>query len=330
MPTAFAITAATNTVRLDAARAGEAQFTVTNTSGRPLRARLRAVALQPEAQGWLTVPGEAERPFALGETQQVAVRIAAPPDAAAGSYAVRLDAAAEDNPDDDSVQGPSVAIEVPAPVAKKPFPWWIVAVIVAVLLVGGGAAFFLLRDSGGTKVPEGVVGQPVPTAQAILLAEGLTPGGVTPEANATIPIDVVIRTDPAVGEKVGSDEPVALIVSQGSPVTLPGLDAITGRTFEEVSQRIQAVCGAIPCQISSVSVFNDGIVFGRAITTDPAPGSTIQAGSAVTVYLSGPWIIIDPIFTNRAIAIEAANVFQAQCASGIEAACDTIVPTPGP
>ena len=58
MPTAFAITAASTTFRLEA---GEVPFTVTNTSGRPLRARLRAAALQPEAQGWFTVVGETER-----------------------------------------------------------------------------------------------------------------------------------------------------------------------------------------------------------------------------------------------------------------------------
>jgi hypothetical protein len=328
MPTAFAISTATTTVRLEA---GEVQFTVTNTSGRPLRARLRAVALQPEAQGWFTAAGETERPFALGETQQVTVRLAVPPQTPAGSYAVRLDAAAEDNPDDDSVQGPSVTVEVPPPPPKKPIPWWLLlaAVAVVLLLIGGGAAFFLLRDDGGTEVPD-VAGQPVATAKASLSAANLTPGAETPEVSSEVPLGQVIRTDPAAGEKV-DDEPVDMIVSQGPPVTLPLASVIVGQTFAQAEQTIQNACAFPPCLSVVPSSAFSTLATGQVITTNPDPGSEVQPGSAVTVYVdTEEFPIFDGVFVDEAAVAEAERVFARQCDIGITAACSAFMPTPAP
>ncbi len=324
MPTAFAITAATTTVQLGA---GEVPFTVTNTSGRPLRARLRAVALQPEAQGWFAVAGEPERPFALGETQQVSVRLAVPPQTPAGSYAVRLDAAAEDNPDDDSVQGPSVTIVVPPPPPKKPLPWWLllVAIAVVVLLVGGGAAFFLLRGDDNIEVPN-VAGQPVDAAKATLTAVKLQPGGETPEVSTAVPTGQVIRTDPAAGAKISADEPVSLVVSLGPPVTLPSASQIVGLTFDQAQQAIQNACASPPClTVISASARSTNLAIGQVITTDPDPGSSVQPGSTVRVFVASNKIIVDPV-----IVSQAQQVFARQCDNGISSACGASMTTPTP
>jgi len=324
MATAFAITAATTTVQLGA---GDIPFTVTNTSGRPLRARLRAVALQPEAQGWFSVAGEPERPFALGETQQVTVRLAVPPQTPAGSYAVRLDAAAEDNPDDDSVQGPSVTVVVPAPLAKKPLPWWLllVAIAVLVLLVGGGAAFFLLRGDDKTEIPN-VAGQVVDNAKATLTATKLHPGGETPEVSTAVATGQVIRTDPAAGDKVDKNDQVSLIVSLGPPVTLPSASQIVGLSFDQAQQTIQNACGSAPClTVVSAPARSTSLEIGRVITTNPDPGTTVQTGATVTVYVSSNFFIFDPIFVNQ-----TEQVFARQCDSGISSACGASAPTPTP
>lgn len=139
MSSPFAITAATNGVRLDANRRGEAAFTVFNASGRPIRARARLVPDDPVATAWLTLEGESERDLAIAGTEQYAVQIAVPRDAPAGSYPFRLDAVGVENPDEDYTAGPTVTFEVPEPESSKsPFPWWIL------LIVAGGLIACLL------------------------------------------------------------------------------------------------------------------------------------------------------------------------------------------
>jgi hypothetical protein len=84
MPGPFDVTAATNTIRLNAQRRGEASFTVFNNSGRALRGRATVVAANPATAPWLTLEGANERDFDVAATQQFTVQIAAPPVAAPG------------------------------------------------------------------------------------------------------------------------------------------------------------------------------------------------------------------------------------------------------
>jgi hypothetical protein len=112
---AFAITTTAGTVPLDPTRrTGAASFTVSNLTGRALRARARVVATAPAAD-WLTLDGDAERAYPVNGTQQYGVRIAAPPTASSGSYLFRLDVAGVDNPDEEYARGPSVGFVVPEP-----------------------------------------------------------------------------------------------------------------------------------------------------------------------------------------------------------------------
>ena len=66
-----------------------------------------------------------------------------------GTYSVRCDAVAEENPDEDFTEGPSVSFEVAAEEKKKGFPWWIVAVAAVVIL--GAIAADRARDAGEEK-----------------------------------------------------------------------------------------------------------------------------------------------------------------------------------
>lgn len=137
----FAVTTATNSVRLDGSRAGEALFTVFNASGRPVRGRALVVAQEPVAQRWATILGDAERDFSIAGTQQYPVRLAVPPDAPAGAYSLRLDMVGVENPDEFFTEGPMVRLEVPAPEKKRPFPW--LAVVAVLVVLGGGGGGFL-------------------------------------------------------------------------------------------------------------------------------------------------------------------------------------------
>jgi hypothetical protein len=153
MPGPFDITAATNTIRLNAQRRGEASFTVFNNSGRALRGRATLVALTPVAAPWLTLEGANERDFAVAATEQFTVHIAAPPEAAPGTYTFRLDEVDVALPDEGLTTGPSVNFDVPVPPpppVKPKFPIWIPIAIGAVLLlvIIGVIAFLLLRPTG--------------------------------------------------------------------------------------------------------------------------------------------------------------------------------------
>jgi hypothetical protein len=83
MPTSpFTITTGSNTVVLNAERKGEAAFTVTNISGRPLRGRGVPQPLGTAGADWLSIAGEAERDFGIGTAQQYTVQVAVPSAAA--------------------------------------------------------------------------------------------------------------------------------------------------------------------------------------------------------------------------------------------------------
>jgi hypothetical protein len=118
----FVITSPTNTVLLGIDRTGQAAFTVSNQTGRGVRARASVAALDPTQSPWLALAGTSERDFPIGGTEQITVTVTVPPEAAAGLYPFRLDVASVVNPDEDWAQGPVVAFQVPALPLPLPEP----------------------------------------------------------------------------------------------------------------------------------------------------------------------------------------------------------------
>lgn len=229
MPDAFAVTTPTTTVTLDTSRVGQVSFTVSNISGRPLRARLRPLTQDPMKAEWLTVTGAAQRDFALGATEVFVVSVAVPADVPAGTYSFRGDAVGEDQPDEDFAQGPTVALTVPAAPVKPKFPWWIVAVAVAVLIIGG-IVFFVIKDSGGSSKPSpsptsgtvsipNVVGQGESQAVQQLQALGLVPTVATQESATPIAgcQGNVIATSPAANSTAPVGTTVFVVVTPHTP-----------------------------------------------------------------------------------------------------------------
>jgi hypothetical protein len=118
----FVITSPTNTVLLGTDRTGQAAFTVSNQTGRGVRARASVAALAPTQSPWLALAGASERDFPIGGTEQITVTVTVPPEAAAGLYPFRLDVASVVNPDEDWAQGPVVAFQVPELPPPPPLP----------------------------------------------------------------------------------------------------------------------------------------------------------------------------------------------------------------
>jgi heat shock protein HslJ len=172
MPSPFAITTATNAVSLDAQRRSEASFTVSNTSGSPIRGRAQLTPEAPASAAWLTLTEEAEQDFSTGSTQQYTVKIAVPADTPAGTYSFRLNMVGVENPDELFTQGPSITFQVPEPEPKKPFPWWIVIVAV------GALALCCALGVGGYFVAQNL--QPTPTPTSTPAPTGTPPPTSTP------------------------------------------------------------------------------------------------------------------------------------------------------
>jgi hypothetical protein len=118
----FVISSPTNTVQLGTNRTGDAAFSVSNQTGRPIRALASVTALDPTKGPWLSIAGAVERDYPTGGMEQITVSVAVPPDVAGGLYPFRLDIASVVNPDEDWAQGPVVAFQVPEIVIPPPPP----------------------------------------------------------------------------------------------------------------------------------------------------------------------------------------------------------------
>ena len=115
MAAPFGIQGPTNTVLLGANRTGEAAFSVSNQTGRAVRARASVAVVDPTQASWLSIGGMAERQYPAGGMEQITVAVTVPPEAAAGIYQFRLNVTSVVNPDEDWAQGPLVAFQVTGP-----------------------------------------------------------------------------------------------------------------------------------------------------------------------------------------------------------------------
>lgn len=122
MPSLFDITAAATRVNLDSQRRGEISFTVTNTSGRPVRGRARIVPQGTASPDWFTLSGQPERNFDVAGAQQYTVQIAVSAAAPNGSYLFRLDMIGVENPDEFYTEGPAVVFDVSSTPPPPPPP----------------------------------------------------------------------------------------------------------------------------------------------------------------------------------------------------------------
>jgi hypothetical protein len=149
------VTAAGGTLALDDSGQANASFTVTNTSAQEVTGRLLTKPSDPAKPEWFSIDGESIRDFTPNGAQDVVVKLDVPPGSPPASYSFRLDAVAEDDPDEDYTEGPSVAFEVAAapPAPKKKFPWWILIVAGAIVLVIviGVVVWLLTKGGGGSK-----------------------------------------------------------------------------------------------------------------------------------------------------------------------------------
>lgn len=135
---------------------GKVTFTVTNTATRTIDGTVLVKPQPPAEESWFAFAEGATRTYQPGAVQSIATTITVPAGTPAGTYTFRLDAKAEDNPDEDYTEGPEAQFVVAD--APEPPPWWKrywwIAVIAAVVLIGIVVAVLLL--SGGDEAEAGI------------------------------------------------------------------------------------------------------------------------------------------------------------------------------
>jgi serine/threonine-protein kinase len=118
----------------------------------------------------------------------------------------------------------------------------------------------------------------VPTAAtweqyaALLEQQRLVPQRVL-EFHDTAPVNQVLRVEPAPGTEVPRDTPVRVVVSNGRAVPVPN---VIGRPLAQAITVLQ--------QAGLVIVEASGN--GAVLSTDPAPGTVVRAGTGVRVFAS--------------------------------------------
>jgi beta-lactam-binding protein with PASTA domain/serine/threonine protein kinase len=143
-----------------------------------------------------------------------------------------------------------------------------------------GTTVTIIESTGPVMlgVPQ-VTGLTEAAAQAELRKAGLTPGSVTTAASDTIPVGVVISTNPVAGTSWPQAKPVGITVSAGPP-----LPNFVGQQF--AAAQTEAQTGGYQLQQQTVS---NSAAQGTIVGQSPGAGSPITKGEVVTVQVSnGP------------------------------------------
>ena len=143
-----------------------------------------------------------------------------------------------------------------------------------------GTTVTIIESTGPVMlgVPQ-VTGLTEAAAQAELRKAGLTPGSVTTAASDTIPVGVVISTNPVAGTSWPEAKPVGITVSAGPP-----LPNFVGQQF--AAAQTEAQTGGYQLQQQTVS---NSAAQGTIVGQSPGAGSPITKGEVVTVQVSnGP------------------------------------------
>jgi len=131
------------------------------------------------------------------------------------------------------------------------------------------------------KVPN-VVGKTQAAAQSAITSAGLVVGTVTRAHSDTVPQGCVISQGLPAGTPAVGGSSVDLVVSSGPPVEVPNVVGMTESAAELTLTGVHLVIGGKSWTLS-------GKPRGTVLDQDPAPGTTMSAGSVVDLTLSqGP------------------------------------------
>jgi len=146
---------------------------------------------------------------------------------------------------------------------------------------GNGTVHVVLsRGPEQINVPD-LGGKPLAQAQQQLAHEGLLAGVVTKAFSDTVPVGMVISTNPPPGTPRQPGDEVTLTVSQGKAVTIPD---VTGSTVSDAQQTLEAA--GFTVQITGTPVYSDTVPKDSVAQENPAGGGQAAAGETITLSVS--------------------------------------------
>lgn len=168
------------------------------------------------------------------------------------------------------------------PLPEKRRRWPAVLGVVLLLAIAGVGVFLLVRaltgEKAATKVVPDVVGKNVNEARSLLETDGFRVE-VETEKSETVPVDVVISTDPAGGKEAEVGSAVTLVVSAGADtVEVPD---VVGKS--EAAARSQLEDRGFEVAVDRRALDEPE---GTVASMDPAGGSQAAKGSTVTITVS--------------------------------------------
>ncbi len=196
-----------------------------------------------------------------------------------------------------------------APVRRRRRTLVLTGVLALLVVVGAGAWWFLQGPGAFRTVPNGLVSATQADAEAILTEAGLEAAATT-EYHPTVPVDTVIRTDPAPGEQVRRGGTVTLVVSLGPDMREVPADLV-GKPFTDVKAALEQAGFAVP---EPTRDYSDEVPAEAVISLTGPDGQPIEAGvslpkdTPITVLVSDGFepIVVPSVLgeeRQRAIAI---------------------------
>ena len=169
-----------------------------------------------------------------------------------------------------------------------------------------GSTVSVWFSTGPQAVPvPDVSGKTQEEAKSVLEAAGFKVGNVKTVDNATIAKDQVVNTDPAANSKQTKGTIITLYISSGM-TKIP--DGLVGQAKDSVIAQLKQ---AGLTQITIESEYSDSVQSGAVTRIDPGSGSTVEAGTAVTIWVStGKQQVSVPFVTNSTLA-EAKSILEA-------------------
>jgi serine/threonine-protein kinase len=156
---------------------------------------------------------------------------------------------------------------------------WILGLVVVIGVVAG-VSYYLLAGAGKTYAVPLVNGESVAVAKAQITAAHLR-SAVINQPNSSVRKGVVIKSTPAEGNNVAANTVVTLYVSSGAaPVAVPN---VQGKMENEAATILQNDGFTVIVKQDTTSTQTAGTV----VNQDPSPNTQVQAGSKVTIFVSG-------------------------------------------
>jgi len=144
-----------------------------------------------------------------------------------------------------------------------------------------GSTVVLSVSSGPSAIAvPNVIGESLAQASNKLGADQLAVGNVTYQPSSSVPQGDVISTNPSPGTKVAPGSSVDLVVSSGATVTVPN---VIGESLAQAESDLKNA-GLTIGQVSPANAPPTYVV----TTTNPAPGQSAAAGTAVNITLGPP------------------------------------------